>query len=365
MHHGTWWRSGRQPAVRWSGRRALMAAAWLVAATATAAAPEPTVLRVVGGLAGVNQYLRHEEPFWSQELPGLSAGRLRADIVPFDRAGIRGADMVRLMQLGVVSFGTLLVSQASGQDPLLGAVDLAGLNPDIASLRRHLAAFRPLLAERLRERHGIELLAVYTYPAQMVFCNKPLASLGDLAGRKVRTSSPTQADWVEALGGTAVTTPFAEIVQQMRSGGLDCAVTGSMSGNTIGLHEVTTHIHTLPITWGLSYFGANRAAWLALPADLRQLLNRELARLEHDIWLESDHETGEGLACNIGAQACVGGRKGRMAEVRATPADVRRQREIFASTVLTRWLQRCGAGCAEAWNRTLGPVSGTMAPRGP
>ncbi|MBQ0961678.1 TRAP transporter substrate-binding protein [Ideonella sp. 4Y11] len=363
MHLGTWRRSGFRPARRRVGLCLAMAASLFTAAPAPAAASEPTVLRVVGGLAGVNQYLRHEEPFWTQELPRLSGGRLRADVVPFDRAGIRGADMLRLMQLGVVSFGTVLVSQASGQDPLLGAMDLAGLNPDIASLRRHLAAFRPLLAERLRERHGIELLAVYTYPAQMVFCNKPLVSLTDLSGRKVRTSSPTQADWVEALGGMAVTTPFAEIVQQMRSGGLDCAITGSMSGNTIGLHEVTSHIHTLPITWGLSLFGANRSAWQALPADLRGVLTRELARLEHDIWQESDHETGEGLACNIGAQACVGGRKGRMTEVRATPADVRRQREIFASTVLSRWLQRCGAGCAEAWNRTLGPVNGTLAPR--
>ncbi|MBN8489510.1 MAG: TRAP transporter substrate-binding protein [Burkholderiales bacterium] len=364
MQVGIWRSAGRRLKRRSTGVLARGLAALLAAlALPLAAQPGPTTLRVVGGLAGVNQYSRHEEPFWAQELPRLSDGRLRADIVPFDRAGIRGPDMLRLMQLGVVSFGTVLVSQAMGQDPLIGAVDLAGLNPDIGSLRRHLAAFRPLLAERLRERHGIELLAVYTYPAQMVFCNRPLGGLADLAGRKVRTSSPTQADWVEALGGTPVTTPFAEVVQQMRSGGLDCAITGSMSGNTIGLHEVTTHIHTLPITWGLSIFGANRGAWLALPADLRALLNRELARLEHGIWQESDHETGEGLACNIGAQACVGGRKGRMTEVRATPADVRRQREIFAGTILTRWLQRCGDGCSEAWNRTLGPISGTQAPR--
>lgn len=351
----------RRPRAGWLA--AMLAALLTLCAPPLAAQTEPTALRVVGGLAGVNQYLRHEEPFWTQALPRLSGGRLRADIVPFDRAGIRGPDVLRLMQLGVVSFGTVLVSQTMGQDPLIGAVDLAGLNPDVSSLRRHLSAFRPLLTERLRERHGIELLAVYIYPAQMVFCNRPLSSLADLSGRKVRTSSPTQADWVEALGGTPLTTPFAEVVQQMRSGGLDCAITGSMSGNTIGLHEVTTHIHTMPVTWGLSIFGANRSAWMALPADLRQLLNRELARLEHDIWQESDHETGEGLACNIGAQACVGGRKGRMAEVRATPADSQRRREILATSVLPRWLQRCGAGCNDAWNRTLGPVSATPAPR--
>jgi TRAP-type C4-dicarboxylate transport system substrate-binding protein len=340
-----------------------LALAGPLGAGAARAADPPVTLRVVGGLAGLNQYVRHEEPFWTRELPRLTDGRVRAEIAPFDRAGIRGPDMLRLIQLGVVPMGTVLVSQSIGQDPLIGAPDLAGLNPDIATLRRHVTAFRPLLATRLRERHGIELLAVYVYPAQMVFCNRPMGSMADLAGRKVRTSSPTQADWVEAFGGAAVTTPFAEVVPQMRSGGLDCAITGSMSGNTIGLHEVTTHIHTMPITWGLSIFGANRAAWLALPAELRALLGRELGRLEHDIWQESDHETGEGLACNIGAQACASGRKGRMVEVRETPADARRRQEIVADTVLRRWLQRCGAGCAEAWNQTIGAASGMVAPR--
>jgi hypothetical protein len=46
------------------------------------ALPPPT-LRVVGGLAGLNQYTRQEEPFWTRRLGELSAGRLRVEIVPF------------------------------------------------------------------------------------------------------------------------------------------------------------------------------------------------------------------------------------------------------------------------------------------
>jgi TRAP-type C4-dicarboxylate transport system substrate-binding protein len=331
-------------------------------AASAAAVTRPSInLRIVGGLAGVNQYTRHEEPFWTRELPRLSGGRLNAEIVSFDRAGIRGQDMLRLLQLGVVPFGTALISQASGQDPLLGAPDLAGLNPDIRALRRHLAAFRPLLERSLRERHGIELLAIYVYPAQMLFCNRPLSELADVKGRRVRTSSPTQSDWVEALGGLPVTTPFADIVSNVRGGNIDCAITGSMSGNTIGLHEVTSHLHTMPINWGLSIFGANAAAWQALPVDMRALLRQELPRLEQAIWLESDQETGEGIACNIGAEACLGGRRGRMTEVRETPADGQRRRDIFERTVLARWVQRCGTSCVNAWNESIGPASGFTA----
>ena len=178
------------------GLRCLAAAAVGLGAAGAARAAEPAPappLRIVGGLASVNQYTRQEEPFWTRDLPRLSGGRYRAEIVPFDRAGIRGQEMLRLMQLGVVPFGTAILGLTASQEPVFGAPDLVGLNPDMSTLRRTVAAFRPFLDKTLRERYGIELLAVYVYPAQVIFCNKPLTSLSDLAGRRIRTSS--DATW--------------------------------------------------------------------------------------------------------------------------------------------------------------------------
>ena len=331
-----------------------------VPAAPTATANGPVHLRIVGGLAGVNQYTRHEAPFWTEELPRRTQGRYTAEIVPFDRAGIRGQEMLQLMKIGAVPFGTTLLSLSAPEDPIIAAPDLSGLNPDMATLRRSLAAFRPFLEKTLRER-GIEVLAIYTYPAQVVFCSKPFASLADLAGRRVRVSSATQADLIEALGGRPVTTSFAEVLPNLKSGNLECAVTGTMSGNTIGLHEVTTHMHTMALNWGLAIFGANRAAWQHLPAELRTLLQQELPKLEAAIWAESERETGEGIACNTGAAGCISGRPGRMTEVRKSSADEAKRREIFASTVLPRWVQRCGPSCADIWNQTVGAQHGISA----
>ena len=352
------------------GRRrvaSVVVATWALSAACLAlpaAGPGPagTVrMRIVGGLAGVNQFTHHEEPFWTRELPALTRGKVSAEIVAFDRAGIRGQDMLRLLQLGVVPFGTAIVSLSAAQDPLIGAPDLAGLNPDMATLRKTVAAFRPQLEASLRRQSGIELLAIYVYPAQVVFCTKPLASLADLAKRRVRISGVTQADWVEALGATPVSTPFAELMPAMRNGLLDCAVTGTMTGNTIGLFEVTSHLHAMPITWGVQLFAANAAAWNGLPADVRVVLKRELPKLEQAIWAESERETGDGIACNVGAESCQAGRKGRMTEVKSSPADEQRRRDLLTNTVLPRWVQRCGPHCADVWNRTIGPVVGIQA----
>jgi TRAP-type C4-dicarboxylate transport system substrate-binding protein len=281
--------------------------------------------------------------------------------VPFDRAGIRSQEVLTLVQLGAVPFATLQVSGGITKDPELTAPDLAGLNPDMASMRRSVAAFRPYLEGMMRERYGIEVLALYVYPAQVVYCKKPFAGLKGLAGMRVRTSGPAQSDWIEALGGKAVTTGFGEILPYLSRDELDCAVTGTMSGNTIGLQDATTHIDPMAISWGLSIFVANGAAWKALPADLRVLIKRELPRVERSIWDESERETADGLACDIGAPTCKAGKLGRMIEVPTSPADERLRREIFASTVLPRWLQRCGPQCAAVWNRTLAHSAGIEA----
>lgn len=331
----------------------------LGAAAQGSAAPAPpaeAVLRVVGGLAGLNQYTRHEAPFWSQRLAELSGGRYRAEIVPFDRAGIRGAELLPMVRLGTVPFGTLQLSQSAPRDAELAAADLAGLSADMDTLRRVVAAWRPRLAALLRERHGAELLAVYAYPAQVLFCRQPLAGLHSLRGLRVRTAGPTQADFVRALGGQALSVPLAQLAARMDSGGLDCAITGTMTGHTIGLDRVTTHLLPLPVTWGLSVFVAHGPSWQALPEPLRELLRRELPRLEAAIWEEAERETAEGVACSTGRGVCNTGQAANMTLVPPGARDEALRRSLLETEVLPRWLERCGFECAAEWNQRLAPL---------
>lgn len=321
-------------------------------------------LRIVGGLADVHQYVRNEEPFWTQVLPRLTAGKYTAEIAPFDRSGVPGEEMLRLMELGVVPFGTALLSLSSGQNPMLGAIDLAGLNPDMVTLRRNLSAYRPYLQKLLREKFKVELLAVYTYPAQVIFCKHAFRGLQDLEGRRIRVSSTTQSDMVGALGAVPVLSGFNQIMANMQSGNTECAITGTMSGYTIGLHEVTRYYHPMPVGWGLAIFGANLNAWNALPADLRAVLAREIPKLEANIWAESERETAEGLACNRGGISCKGASRGQMKEVPSTKADAQKMQEILHQVVIPRWLQRCNQRCKDMWDQTIATVWPGSSPSG-
>jgi TRAP-type C4-dicarboxylate transport system substrate-binding protein len=321
----------------------------------------PIRLKVVGGLADVSQYLRYEEPFWRRRLPEASGGRIQAEIAPFDRSGIRAQEMLALMRLGVVPFGTALLAVVSTEEPEFNAVDLPTVNPDMTALRRTVDLYRPHLEELLAERYDVELLAVYTYPAQVIFCRSAFNGLSDLAGRRIRTSSVGQSEMFAALGATPVVIPFGETLAAMRSGVVECAVTGTLSANAIGLHEVTTHMHTMAITWGLSVFGANRTAWNGLPEWARTLIRTEVQGLEREIWDAAQVETGEGQACNAGEASCRSGRRGSVTIVPVSEADQARRLRLLTETVLPGWVRRCGEPCVTAWNTRLAPALGVTA----
>jgi TRAP-type C4-dicarboxylate transport system substrate-binding protein len=277
-----------------------------------------------------------------------------AEIHPFDQSGFGGQEMLQLMHLGVVSFGTALLAQVAGDEPELNAVDLPTLNPDIASLRKTVDIYRAHLADTLERKYGVELLAVYAYPAQVVFCAAEFRGLKDLAGRRVRTSSVGQSEMMTTLGATPIQIPFASVVDAMRRDVVDCAITGTMSGGQIGLPDVTSFISPIAISWGLSFFGANREAWNELPPDVREQMRSGIARLEGEIWDAADRETEVGLACDTGASSCEDGKIYHMTLVPMTEVDEVERKRLLVETILPKWIQRCGSECADAWNATLG-----------
>src|SRR6201995_1919783 len=119
---------------------------------APASAETVIQLKVVGGLAGVSQYRKLEEPFWTQEVPKLTQGLVQAEIHPFDLSGLPGQEMLQLMRLGVVPFGTALLAVGSGDEPELNAVDLPTLNPDMPTLKRTVELYRTQLHRTLQEK---------------------------------------------------------------------------------------------------------------------------------------------------------------------------------------------------------------------
>jgi TRAP-type C4-dicarboxylate transport system substrate-binding protein len=334
--------------------------ALLMLSGARAADLPATHLTVMGSLGGTAQYREIEQPFWSQQLAQDSGGRITADVIPFDQTGLKGVEALQMARLGVISFLTLPLSLVSSEDPEANAPDLPGLNPSVETMKANLAAYRPVLTDVYRTRYRLEPLALLSYPAQVLFCRDRFEGLSDLAGRNVRVASGAQAGLMSALGARGIVLPFADMKAGLADGTIDCAITGTLTGNSVGLPEVAHYVHALAINWGVQMVVANRATWLALDPDVRAFLTRELADLERRVWSRTDTATEEGLACATGHGDCPDGPKGDMILVAASAADRAVLERILRTVILPKWAARCD-GCAGEWNRTIGARMGLTA----
>jgi TRAP-type C4-dicarboxylate transport system substrate-binding protein len=329
-------------------------ALFLLAGFPAGAQDLPTLhLKVVGGLGATVQFKNFEEPFWSKQLAERSGGKITAEVTPWDQFGIKGPELLQFTRLGAIVISTVSLSQIASEDPEAAAVDLAGLNPDIPTLRRSIKAYLPTLRDVYRNRYGLELLAIWTYPAQVMFCNRPIDGLADLKGVKIRVASAMHSDFVEGLGGVGVTIPFDGLMDGLRKHVADCAITGAMSGYRVGLYNATTHLVPMTVSWGPYVLLANHAAWQRFAPEVRDFLTAQIDELGDRLWQAADRETQEGVTCLTGG-ACSAGPPAQMKLVPATEEDRKVVRRSFMSTVSPRWAARCGAECVDNWNATVG-----------
>jgi TRAP-type C4-dicarboxylate transport system substrate-binding protein len=310
-------------------------------------------LKVVGGLGQTMQFKNFEEPFWSKQLAEHSNGKITAEVTPWDQFGIKGAELLQFTRLGAIAISTVSLSQIASEDPEAAAVDLAGLNPDVATLRKTIKAYLPTLREVYRSRYGLELLAVWSYPAQVIFCNTPIAGLGDLNGVKVRVASAMHGDFIEGLGGVGITIPFDGLMDALNKHVAACAITGAMSGYRVGLQNATTHLDATTVSWGPYVVFANRAAWLRFDPSVREFLTAEIDKLGDRLWDATERETQEGIACLTGGE-CSAGPPAHMVLAPAGLEDRKLMRRSFTDVVSPRWSERCGAECVTNWNHTVG-----------
>ncbi|QEI09006.1 TRAP transporter substrate-binding protein [Pigmentiphaga aceris] len=320
-----------------------------------------TNLKIVGGLSNLSAYQEYEVPFWTKTVPELSKGQITADIKGFNEMGLKGPELLRLMTQGVVPFGTATMSYFASDNPVNEAIDLAGLAPDAATARKITDAFMPTYTQFYAGTANVKLLGISTYPAQVLFCNADITGLESIKGKKVRTSSRTQAEFIEALGGTSVTMAFGEVVPAMQNKVVDCAITGSLSGYSAKWYEVATHLYALPINWNQQIHAVSNKVWTGLDPKVQTFVQTNIKTMIDSIWDAAAKQTQQGYDCNTGAAACTLAVKGKMKLVTPTDADRALLKKVLNEQVLPKWASRTRDTYVTAWNKDVGSTLGLTA----
>jgi len=341
---------------------ALASAAALFATAAGAADLPELKVKAIGLNSPTIVSFADEVPFWNETIPEASGGQITAEFAPIDLAGIKDPQIMRMTTLGVTDFGAGDISKMAGDDPVFEGCDLAGLALDIETARAACEAWAPVMSRVMEEKFNTKLLALGTNPPQVFWCREQLDGLADLQGRKVRVFNKTMADFINAVGGTTVSMPFAEVVPALQRGVVDCAVTGSLSGNTAGWPEVSDYLYPMYMGWSINYQSANLDAWKSWPEEVRQFFTEQFDRFEDKMWATAAKAVADAENCNFGKEPCELGKMAHMELVPVSAADREKHKELMQDVVLVEWGRRCGKDCAAEWNDTVGQVVGLEIP---
>jgi TRAP-type C4-dicarboxylate transport system substrate-binding protein len=340
-----------------------LAAICVIACAATAQAQQlpRTNVKGIGETSAIINGSRLEQPLWKETIPQASGGMVTGDILPFDQAGIDNAAVLRLLKLGGMDIGTTDFSRLAADDARFEGCDLAGLALTIDQARSACNAYRPVLDRLLQENWNAKLLYLGIAQQQVFWCRVPVTRLADLKGKKVRVFNRTMIDFLNGIGAAGVSMAFPEVVPSLQRGVIDCGVTGTLSGNTGGWGEVTTHQYPMSLGWAVRFTAVNLDSWKRFDPRVRDFFVDQFKKFEDKVWATMAEASEDAANCNSGRQPCRFGKPAKLTIAEIRQDDMAEYKRLVESAVLGGWAKRCGAACTAEWNNTVGRALGLTA----
>lgn len=125
--------------------------------------------------------------------------------------------------------------------------------------------------EKAYNNLGVEMIGQYTYAPAVFFSRKPLKSLDDIKGMKIRAASAEQSAVIQKFGGTPVTLGTPEVAQAVDRGVVDGAIT--VSGTTARIWaDVFKYRYQLQMAFTNAPIIANKAAFDKLSPEAQKIV---------------------------------------------------------------------------------------------
>lgn len=340
---------------------ALAASAIAASLAAPAWSQNPPSMRVAGNFSVNNKQIEvGEKPFFTN-LPKTLGVTMAVSYNPMDVLGVQAADSLRLLRSGTFDAMSVQIGMAARDDPFFEGIDLIGVSTNMADLRKAVDAYRDAFDARLQSRFNTKVLTLWPFGPQVFYCNKPINSLDDVKGLKVRTFTASMAALIQHLGGTPVTLQFPEVYPALQRGVADCGVTSPTSGNSGKWPEVTTHFLPLSVSGSVQGHFMNLDTFKKFSPDLQKRLVAEARKMEDSLWSLADNINIDASNCNVGRDPCKEGSKFSMKMVQLTSADEQKLKAAVTAVVLPLWKNTCNKvdpKCSDTWNGTVGKARG-------
>ena len=237
---------------------------------------------------------------WAKEVERVTNGRVKLQMLPKHPIAAPGTfDAVR-DGLVDVSYVTASYTPARHPLPLLAELPGAGATAEINSVAYSRIHWKYL--HQAGEYKGVKLLGVFTHgPGQMFMAKKPINSVADLAGMKIRSGGGISEASAKLLGASPFVKPAPESFELLNSGVADGTFFPSESIRSFKLDKVVKYATVFPGGFYSSSFGffMNEDKWNKLSKQdqdaIMSVSGESLARLAGKSWDNADREGWEAL----------------------------------------------------------------------
>jgi TRAP-type C4-dicarboxylate transport system substrate-binding protein len=210
---------------------------------------------------------------WAAEVAKLSGGKLTVKLFPAMQLGGKPPELYRQTVQGITDACFTLPGYTSNDFPMMALTELPGTAKSAEDGTRKLwANFDKFLS---REYKDTKVLMLWNSDSASIMSKtKPVRTLEDFKGMKIRTPSAGQSAQIEALGATPIDMPVTQIYNNLDRGVIDASQIPMSAALDFKLIEVAKYF-TIDAPLGRSPFlvAMNRKRYEALPADLKKIID--------------------------------------------------------------------------------------------
>jgi TRAP-type C4-dicarboxylate transport system substrate-binding protein len=273
-------------------RRLLLAG--MVGLLATGADAQPFTMKL--SAPTVND-VHHE--FFKRLKAGIDArsgGRIKVEIYTANQLGQIPA-VVEGVALGTIELGVAASGFFVSLEPRFQVLDAPGLFDGIAHANKVL--LDPAIQARLATwgaDKGIEMLTAGVYSPFVFVSHKPVRTVADFQGQKVRTTggAPIQVEPFRKLGVLPVSLPLGEALPAMQNKTIDAMISGPTVFTVFKYYDVVKAMTYLPRTTLLAPAIVNRQWLKSLGPQLEAIVREEARKAEaaYGDWNIEDNRKG-------------------------------------------------------------------------
>jgi len=231
----------------------------------------------------INLKLSHHEPptgrtglafqKWADMVAEKTNGKVKVQVFAAQTLG-KGPDSYAMVQSGIADIAWLMLGFFPGQFPLSEVYNLPMLGvPSGKAGASALWEYYQGSSAVQREWQTVKVLTTFSSGVQFVnTAKKPVRSLSDIKGQKIRVTGWGCTNFIKSVGGNPIMMSPPEMYDGISKGVIDGMVFDWQGIQSARLYEVLSYATYMPLVQVPQFLAMNLDRWKSLPPDVQKVL---------------------------------------------------------------------------------------------